>query len=141
MMTIADQPSPVATSRRPTWDIVASYVAQLWHESAYGSTGVLTLVLSDMRERDGVGRERYGVPLTSGNGRDHLIDAYQELLDSCVYLATELDEHGVGPWSTLDEGHFVNQKLRWRLHCVQQLFASQVRASIQLRALIEERTS
>lgn len=47
-------------------------------------------VIDDMYARDEVGRERYGTPLTAGNGRDSLVDAYQELLDGAVYLKTEM---------------------------------------------------
>jgi hypothetical protein len=138
---IVDQPSPIATDRRPSWEIVMSYVDQIRTENAYGSSGVVARVLTDMRERDVVGRQRYGVPLTSGNGRDHLVDAYQEYQDACVYLVTALDEHGAGPATLLDEDLIPDRKLRWHLHCVQQMFAAQVRALIQLRALIEERAS
>lgn len=141
MTTIVDQPPPKVTDRRPSWEIVMSYVEQIRNENAYGSSGVVAIVLADMRERDAVGRQRYGTPLTSGNGRDHLVDAYQEYQDACVYLVTALDEHGVGPSTPLYEERIPDRKLRWHLHCVQQLFAAQVRALIQLRALIEERTA
>lgn len=141
MSAIVDQPSPIVTNRRPSWEIVTSYVDQLWNENAYGSSGVIAIVLSDMRERDVIGHQRYGTRLTAGNGRDHLVDAYQELLDGCVYIATALEEHGVGPSTLIDEDQVPDRAKRWHLHCVQQLFASQVRAAIQLRALIEERAS
>jgi hypothetical protein len=52
-------------------------------------------MLADMRDRDRLGRERYGQPLQAGNGRRHLIDAYQETLDKIVYLRAWLDENGV----------------------------------------------
>lgn len=140
-VTMSDQPPPIATDRRPAWDIVIEYVAKRRDENAYGSTvAVVDHVIADMRDRDAIGRQRYGVPLTAGNGRDHLIDAYQEQCDACAYLVAQLDEHGVGPASLLDEDR-IDCKLRWHLHCVQQLFAEQVRALIQLRALIEERSS
>lgn len=42
--------------------------------------------INDMQDRDKVGRARYGTPLTTNNGRDHMVDAYQEKLDSAVYL-------------------------------------------------------
>lgn len=42
--------------------------------------------MDDMRARDHVGRQRYGVPLQTHNGRDALVDLYQELLDSVVYI-------------------------------------------------------
>lgn len=47
---------------------------------------VWDLVISDMKDRDQVGRERYGTPLQGFNGRDALVDAYQESLDLVVYL-------------------------------------------------------
>lgn len=52
------------------------------------------LVVEDMRARDAIGRERYGTPLQAGNGRDPLIDAYQEALDMTVYLRQAIEERG-----------------------------------------------
>lgn len=135
-----DQSPPIATDRRPAWDIVIEHVMARRDEKAYGPTAVVDRVLSDMRERDAVGRQRYGVPLTSGNGRDSLVDAYQECQDAIVYFAAFLDEHGAGPATRLED-NLSSCRLRWQLHCVQQLFATQVRALVQLRALIEERVS
>ena len=134
---MVDQPPPIATDRRPVWDIVIEHVTLRRDENAYGSTGVVDRVIDDMRERDAVGRQRYGVPLTSGNGRDSLVDAYQECQDAIVYMAAFLDEHGVGPATPLE--NVSDCRLRWQLHCVQQLLAAQVRGLVQLRALIEER--
>jgi hypothetical protein len=45
-----------------------------------------------MAARDRIGRERYGVPLATLNGRNHLIDAYQEQLDALVYLRAAYEE-------------------------------------------------
>lgn len=143
MVAIVDQPPPKTTDRRPSWDIVMSYVDQLRCDNAHLTLGigdnVIPRVLSDMRDRDTVGRERYGTPLTSGNGRDHLIDAYQEMLDACVYLMNELDEHGVGLTTHFTEEAYPDKPHRWYLHDVQQLCTAQIRASIHLRALMEER--
>lgn len=44
------------------------------------------LVIRDMGDRDFVGAIRYNTRLQPHNGRDLLIDAYQEALDLCVYL-------------------------------------------------------
>jgi hypothetical protein len=141
---IADQPPPIVTNRRPTWELVISYVEQLQLDSSYvvlGSTeDAIALVLTDMRARDAVGRVRYGTPLTAGNGRDHLIDAYQELLDGCVYLMNALDEHGVGITTKLTVDNFPAWSVRWYLYDVQQLCVEQIRASICLRVLIKERS-
>lgn len=47
---------------------------------------VWDLVIKDMRDRDQFGRAKYHTPLQPFNGRDALIDAYQEALDLIVYL-------------------------------------------------------
>ena len=53
---------------------------------------VLDLVLADLTARAEVGREKYGTYLRAGNGRDALMDAYQEALDLCMYLGQALME-------------------------------------------------
>ena len=53
---------------------------------------VWPLVMRDMIDRDQSGREKYGVPLKAHNGRDTLLDAYQEALDLAVYLRTAIYE-------------------------------------------------
>jgi hypothetical protein len=107
-----EQPSPVATGSRPVWDeVIARYIddndriieddQQCWTELQISvlalidkiakalnpeSPDFVRRIVSDMRARDAMGRERYGVPLTADNGRNHLVDAYQEALDLLVYL-------------------------------------------------------
>lgn len=64
-MSINDhQPAPTPNDKPAVWD----------------------LVVADMKERDTTGRQRYGTPLQPHNGRDMLIDAYQEALDLSCYL-------------------------------------------------------
>lgn len=50
------------------------------------SPPIWDLVIEDMRGRDQKGRLIYGTPLLAGNGRDALLDAYEEAMDLCVYL-------------------------------------------------------
>ena len=69
-LTIRDQPDPMRNDGRPVWE----------------------LVIEDMQERDRIGRERYGTPLQIHNGRDALVDAYQEALDLVVYLRQAIEE-------------------------------------------------
>lgn len=66
---IVDQPPPTGDGI-PIWD----------------------LVVDDMRDRDNLGRQRYNTPLKSWNGRDALVDAYQEVLDLAVYMRQEIEE-------------------------------------------------
>lgn len=58
------------------------------------SQPIWELVIEDMRARDTLGRERYGVPLSANNGRDALRDAYEEALDLAVYLRQAIAERG-----------------------------------------------
>ena len=44
------------------------------------------LVMEDIKERDEIGVKKYGTRLQGFNGRNALIDAYQEALDLVVYL-------------------------------------------------------
>lgn len=91
--SIVDQPPPIhRPDLIPVWEHVISDF-RVRYEDAFdgidaGDVGKVAAhrVLADMAERDRLGRERYGTPLTTNNGRDHLVDAYQELLDAAVYL-------------------------------------------------------
>lgn len=53
-------------------------------------------VIEDMKARNAFGAKKYGTPLQPFNGRNALVDAYQECLDLCVYLKQRIleDEHG-----------------------------------------------
>jgi len=57
---------------------------------------VWDLVIQDMKDRDKDGFQKYGVHLQPENGRNSLIDAYQEVLDLAVYLRQRIyeDENG-----------------------------------------------
>jgi hypothetical protein len=67
---VTDQPPPERNGRPASWD----------------------LVVQDMRDRHAHGLAKYGTPLQPGNGRDSLVDAYQEALDLAVYLRNEIEE-------------------------------------------------
>lgn len=56
------------------------------------STPIWELVIKDMQDRDHIGRAKYGTPLQAHNGRNALIDAYQEALDLAVYLRQLIEE-------------------------------------------------
>lgn len=45
---------------------------------------VWDLVVADMQERDAMGAKKHGTRLQAHNGRDVLVDAYQEALDLVV---------------------------------------------------------
>lgn len=80
------EPAPLPNDKPALWDLVIEDVKEM---SAH-----LTLIpiIADMRARDVFGRAKYGTPLQAGNGRDAIVDAYQEALDLCVYLKQVLVE-------------------------------------------------
>lgn len=70
MSSIKDQPAPVPNDK----------------------PAIADLVIADMQERKRLGIERYGTPLQAHNGRDALVDAYQEALDLTMYLRQAIEE-------------------------------------------------
>ncbi len=84
-----EEPAPKASNHKPAWELVIKYVEDNFEDADD--------LIRDMKERDKIGREKYGVPLQAGNGRNHLVDAAQELLDHAVYLRAFLDERGIDP--------------------------------------------
>lgn len=98
MPEIADQPPPIAQPDAvPVWDLVVADFTRRERKPFMDSEelSIVGNILDDMTARDAIGRERYGVPLTTNNGR-HLIDAYQEGLDFAVYLRAAIEESAVG---------------------------------------------
>lgn len=54
------------------------------------------LVAADIEARKQFGIRKYGTALQPFNGRDALMDAYQEALDLAMYLRQALEERGAG---------------------------------------------
>jgi hypothetical protein len=55
---------------------------------------IQSLVMADIALRRDFGIAKYGTPLQAHNGRDALVDAYQEALDLAVYLKQMIIERG-----------------------------------------------
>ena len=56
------------------------------------SGDITELVIQDLRARRELGIAKYGTTLQANNGRNALLDAYQECLDLCQYLRQRLEE-------------------------------------------------
>ena len=56
------------------------------------SGDIMRLVIEDMEERRRMGIAKFGTALQAHNGRDALVDAYQEALDLAAYLRQEIEE-------------------------------------------------
>ena len=96
---IEDQPAPLASDGPP----------------------IVDLVVQDLEERKRIGTERYGMPLRAHNGRDALVDAYQEALDLTVYLRQALQERPTsGAVTAQEEGSVVDVKPDPLLGCIER---------------------
>lgn len=67
---VSDQNEPIPNDTKAIWD----------------------LVKKDIEDRNQSGIKKYGTALQAFNGRNSLIDAYQEALDLVVYLRQAIEE-------------------------------------------------
>jgi hypothetical protein len=119
---VDEQPPPVHNDHPAVWDLVMEDVLTI------PCNGDKDATITDMRERDQVGLERYGTRLQPFNGRDSVIDAYQEALDLCVYLRTALYE------MEDDLGKNIHQYAS-----LQEVYKQAVRGAVELRTIIGRR--
>lgn len=88
-------PAYEAAGRRGGWrkvGYVESSAATPEPAPTGAGTRITPLVMEDLAARDRLGTERYGTGLRAHNGRDALMDAYQEALDLCQYLRQAIYE-------------------------------------------------
>lgn len=84
-----DQPLPVPNDGPSMHDLVC---ADLWRGGAAGK--LEDAVMADLQARKQLGLERYGSLLQAGNGRDAMLDLYEELQDAAVYARQMQEEAG-----------------------------------------------
>ena len=69
------------------------------------SSGDITeLVIADLKARRELGIAKYGTTLQAFNGRDALVDAYQEALDLVQYLRQAISERDANKKKFLTNG-------------------------------------
>ena len=83
----APQPPPTAGEGEEVWPLIYGNVALVLPD----------WLKEDMRARHQVGIAKYGTALKVWNGRDAVIDAYQESLDLIVYVKQARER--MGPYS------------------------------------------
>lgn len=95
------QSPPIYNPGQPAvWDLVladlgASPASSVWDSIMLGkarNTTLLDVFAADVRERDGMGTAKYNTRLQTFNGRDPLIDFYQELMDAVAYSRQAYEE-------------------------------------------------
>lgn len=88
-----EQPAPIANASPPIWDLVIRDAGNLYPDpGGFRDVFQIDALIEKMRARDALGRDRYGVPLQAGNGRDALRDAFEEAMDLVAYLRQLLSE-------------------------------------------------
>lgn len=82
MAQYAAQPEPAPTGRGAL--VTPNLIAEL--SAGYEFSPSLPTIISGLRSRDDFGRAKYGDGLRCGNGRDPVVDAWQEALDLLQYV-------------------------------------------------------
>ncbi len=65
-------------------------------------TPIAPLVMADIEARVEAGRAKYGTLLRASNGRDALMDAYQEAIDLVMYLRQAIQERAESKYGVID---------------------------------------
>jgi hypothetical protein len=113
---IKEQPPPKKNRKKPIWPLVISSLKGSFPKERIKN------VIKDMKDRDNQGLEKYGVRLQPYNGRDALVDAYQEVLDASVYL-----------------GQFIYEQTEPIDTRINNLFNDILSSIVTLREVIDER--
>lgn len=87
MSLLTPQPPPKPVDGPAVWDLV---VADVLESRFIPPSSTRDALVVDMRGRDAYGEGLYGTRLRAGDGRDSLVDAYQEALDLVAYLRKAL---------------------------------------------------
>lgn len=93
--------APAATTPEPPptgdgEDVTLALIEELAETGGHGK------LVRDLIERRQFGIDKYGTPLRTHNGRRHMHDAYQEVLDLVVYLKASCMENDEG-WGYLHQ--------------------------------------
>jgi hypothetical protein len=138
------EPAPKPSEYTPAWPKVINMVIRGFTnpQAPADIHEIAGLVVADMRERDEQGAKKYGVHLQAGNGRRHLVDAYQEALDKTVYLQAWIDEHiAIEQWLAVERGEIDEAKARTTFSRLQlevvEMFGTSVLDCLKLRSMIK----
>lgn len=139
---IAPQPPPKNDpDAKPLWPIIIAECEQraiehsrIGTQSEDNKAKTLRVMVEDMQKRHEFGVHKYGVPLVAKNDRDHLSDAYQELLDAIVYLRAQIEALG---------GLMGNLRLTYprsfHHRTLVRIYAQTIENAIELRTILAER--
>lgn len=122
-----EQPNPIQNAKPAVWELVQQDLIKLTTEHFARDKNndlVSEVILRDMKDRDEWGRSKYKTPLQPFNGRDALVDFYQEVLDSAVYLRQFLFELNNDTSQYLDEYSTllsIYNNILWSIYSIRKL--------------------
>jgi hypothetical protein len=139
---VAPQPPPKNDpDAKPLWPMVIAECEQratahfkVGTQSEENKANALRAITEDMQKRHEFGIAKYGVPFVAKNDRDHLSDAYQELLDAIVYLRAQIETLGGLPDPPLK---IYAKDLQFR--ALIRIYAQTIENAIEIRTLLAER--
>lgn len=129
---VIEQVPPQNNHHRPVWEEVIYEMETTRYEYGPELQDTIDNVLADMDDRNEEGIRKYNTPLQPFNGRDPLIDLYQELLDAAVYARqyiTEIELH-------LDDGNTTDDQVTAAYKIVGDEYDSIMDGLVRIRACI-----
>jgi len=90
------EPAPIRTGSPAIWPLVIASTPEALGADA--PAWLVQCLQADQQARHEEGCIRHGMPLTSDNGREHPVDAYQEALDGSAYARAEFERTGARVW-------------------------------------------
>ena len=86
---LGDQPPPTGQGEEVWPEVISETLKQI---DGLCSPEIVDFIVKQMRDRDSLGRARYGSPLRANNGRDACRDAREEALDYAAYSMQRIME-------------------------------------------------
>ena len=84
------QPRSIPNDRPAIWDLVVPDIKRRYADNL--AAPVVEQLIADIKERDEMGFRKHSVRLQAFNGRDVLVDLYQETMDQICYAAQMMEE-------------------------------------------------
>jgi hypothetical protein len=122
-----EQQDPIKNDNPAVWDLVLKDLDRMVFDDS-GKMLVRSALIEDIHLRDATGEKKYGVRLQPFNGRNFVQDAYEEALDSIVYLRGAIQEKN-GPVIVTQH----NENMRYYLN---SMYVAQIQIALGLRHIL-----
>lgn len=118
------EPNPVGDGVA-IWPLIVDDFRDPWFCIDWESNKIRQQLLLDIEQRKDLGKEKYGTLLRTNNGRDALVDLYQEELDAVAYARQKLEEIDIG-----DVDFYCD---------VEEIYISMLEAAAKTRKILNDR--